>query len=52
MSASGRAAVPAPRRPAARRRRVLLTGPDLRLVLTEHARQDKQLLATLSRARG
>lgn len=41
---------PAPRRGAApRRKRVLLTGPNARLVLAEHARQDRQLLDLLSR---
>ncbi len=44
------AAVPPPRRGAdTRRKRVLLTGPDARLVLAEHARQDRQLLDLLSR---
>jgi hypothetical protein len=43
-------AAPAPKSSAgARRKRVLLTGPDSRLVLAEHERQDRQLLDLLSR---
>ena len=51
MTEHARTQVPTPR-PGGTRRRRLLTGPNPRLLLTEHARQDKQLLATLSRARG
>lgn len=44
------AAVPAPRRTRApRAKRVLLDGPDPRLVVAQHERQDRQLLALLSR---
>lgn len=47
---TGRPAVPAPRRARTpRAKRVLLTGPDSRLVLAQHDRQDRQLLALLSR---
>jgi len=51
VRATGRAAVPADRRRTTnRRRRVLLTGPNPRLVLAEHERQDRQLLDLLSRS--
>jgi hypothetical protein len=41
--------VPARRTRTPRAKRVLLTGPDSRLVLAQHERQDRQLLALLSR---
>ena len=47
---TGRPAVRAPQRTRTpRAKRVLLTGPDPRLVLAQHDRQDRQLLALLSR---